>query len=690
MENINIGTDKFPDLSISCQNVLSLNVSSKSSKTDLKILAITKKKSDVILLSDTRLNTNKQSAALHDLTKKFLLKGYNFIYNSKQASRGVAILIKKSLAWNIHRKICDNNDNYLILDISISGKRFTLAAVYGPNNDDLAFYDRLAAELQSVNNTSIVVGGDWNATWDPSPIHNNIDAINMANIPSKRRSEKINSIARNLSLTDPYRYLYLTRREYTFIPNIAGNRNRFRLDFFLVSKNIVNYCKSVNIPHNLSSKTFDHKCVEICFQNVTKKKPQTIKDTILKDPLLEIVMRAYTFDCYNNHAMFSETFTAASKDSIARKIGIILTEVQNIQNAKFDLVSGLVNDEELILNRIDLMENRISNLFRELPNLQYFENLNIELEYDIFFETLAICLKNHALSFQSSFYKGKNAQKKFMTEQIQNLKQRYAENSDRIFELEQRLSTIVELELKEELALVKNFERLNDEKITPYFLKLAKTPEITETLEALKNTDSSNFENSTEREEHIVSYYKELYKIPTEPEQFHNKTIEEFLGNAALEEEVINSKLSNDEKKSLEIPLSIDELDASINKAKLNSAPGIDGISKRFIKEFWEFLRVPLHGYAMCCFEKGELTSNFRSSKIRLIPKKGDCSKIKNWRPISLLNCFYKIISRAIAERLKRVIGKITNVGQKGYNSSKQCQEVLITLIDEIQTAKFL
>jgi hypothetical protein len=72
-----------------------------------------------------------------------------------------------------------------------------------------------------------------------------------------------------------------------------------------------------------------------------------------------------------------------------------------------------------------------------------------------------------------------------MTEQIQNLKQRYEENSDRIFELEQRLSTLVELELKDELALVKNFERLNDEKITPYFLKLAKTPEITETLEAL-------------------------------------------------------------------------------------------------------------------------------------------------------------------------------------------------------------
>ncbi len=74
-----------------------------------------------------------------------------------------------------------------------------------------------------------------------------------------------------------------------------------------------------------------------------------------------------------------------------------------------------------------------------------------------------------------------------------------------------------------------------------------------------------------------------------------------------MQEEVLNSKLSNDEKESLERPLSIDELDASINKAKLNLAPGIDGISNRFIKEFWDYLRVPFYRYAMCCFEKGTL-----------------------------------------------------------------------------------
>jgi hypothetical protein len=531
----------------------------------------------------------------------------------------------------------------------------------------MLFYDNLLAALQSVGNSSIVVGGDWNATWDPSPVQSNIDVINMNNIPSKRRSERINAIARNLSLTDPYRYLYPTRKEFTFVPNIAGNRNRSRLDFFLVSENIVHNCKKVVIPPNLASKTFDHKNVEITFQNARKKQGQKIKDTILRDPLLELTMKAYTFDCYNNHAVFSETYTPLSKSSISRKIGTILNEVKNIQKLKSEIVTGEAANLVLTAQRIELIETRINDLFRELPNLQYFENLQLEPEHDVFFETLAICLKNQALSFQSSFYKIKNMQKKSMAEQIQTLKQNYTQNADLIFDLESRLCTIIDLELKEELALIKNFERLNDEKITPYFLKLAKTPENAESLTSLKNNDNMAFENDAQREEHIVTYYKELYKAPTVHEAARNMSIEEFLGDAALEEEVLNAKLNDEEKNLLERPLSIDELDASMNKAKLNSAPGTDGISNRFIKEFWELLRVPLHRYAERCYEKGSFTCNFRSSKIRLIPKKGDCSQIKNWRPISLLNCFYKIISRAIAERLRQVIGKITDVGQKGY-----------------------
>jgi hypothetical protein len=518
-------------------------------------------------------------------------------------------------------------------------------------------------------------------------VANNLDVINMQNIPSRQRSEKLVRMARTLSVTDPFRFLYPHRKEFTFIPNIAANRNRSRLDFFLVSENVIGECKSVKIPHNLSSKTFDHKPVEIFFSRHFSSNTQVIKNSILKDPLLFTVLKAYTFDCYNSHALLNDFFTVNNRTTISRKIDTILREVANIKQLNLERVQENDNAAlDLIDQRINLMENRIGNLFLELPGLDFFENLESTVSDDVFFETLAITLKNEALSFQSSFYRSKNAEKKNLRDQIKLLKQDYLTNKDLIFDYESRLTTIIDLELKEELSSIKNFERLNDEKITPYFLKLAKTPESSESLTSIKDDNNIPYLTEKEREESIYKFYSDLYKKPDV--QDNNMTIEEFLGDVAFEEDVINSKLTEAEKNSLDRPLTIEELDNSMRKSKLNSAPGIDGISNRFIRDCWDLFRVPLYKYALKCFEKGELTDNFRSAKIRLIPKKGDCSKIKNWRPISLLNCFYKIISRAIAERLKKVINKITQMGQKGYNSAKYCQEVLITLVDEIETAK--
>ncbi len=72
----------------------------------------------------------------------------------------------------------------------------------------------------------------------------------------------------------------------------------------------------------------------------------------------------------------------------------------------------------------------------------------------------------------------------------------------------------------------------------------------------------------------------------------------------------------------------------------------------------------------------------------RLIPKKGDLTNLKKWRPISLLNCFYKIISRVIAMRLQKYMDKLTGIGQREYLATTQCQEVLINIVDGITKLK--
>jgi Reverse transcriptase (RNA-dependent DNA polymerase) len=199
--------------------------------------------------------------------------------------------------------------------------------------------------------------------------------------------------------------------------------------------------------------------------------------------------------------------------------------------------------------------------------------------------------------------------------------------------------------------------------------------------------DQTSDNNLTKIENHVVNFYEDLYKN-NEGVACNENSIATFLGHVGQKPECQNSKLTEAESLDLDRPLTITELDKALKESNFKSAPGHDGINNKFIKRFWEALRVPLFKCSVNRFEKNELKEAFSTAKIKLIPKKGDLRNLTNWRPISLLNCFYKIISRAISNRLKKVMDKITNVGQKGYSKKRQCQEVLISLISGIKQAK--
>jgi len=185
------------------------------------------------------------------------------------------------------------------------------------------------------------------------------------------------------------------------------------------------------------------------------------------------------------------------------------------------------------------------------------------------------------------------------------------------------------------------------------------------------------------RDEYITNYFENIYKAdPTVV--VNDNSIDEFLGPTANEGTVVGAKLTDNEKTSLERDLSLRELDQALKSSKNKSSPGIDGIGYDFIRKFWPYLRKPMLDYANCCYENGRLTDSFRLAKIRLIPKKGDLHSLKNWRPISLLSCFYRVLSRAISSRLRKYMDKLTPIGQKGFSSSRQCQEPLINLTDII------
>ena len=71
--------------------------------------------------------------------------------------------------------------------------------------------------------------------------------------------------------------------------------------------------------------------------------------------------------------------------------------------------------------------------------------------------------------------------------------------------------------------------------------------------------------------------------------------------------------------------------------------------------------------------QKGDLPNSMYTALIRLIFKnKGEKIDLKNWRPISLLNVDYKIIAKAVTNRLSKfmphIIGEEQSCGVNGRN----------------------
>ena len=99
-----------------------------------------------------------------------------------------------------------------------------------------------------------------------------------------------------------------------------------------------------------------------------------------------------------------------------------------------------------------------------------------------------------------------------------------------------------------------------------------------------------------------------------------------------------------------------------------NKSPENDGLTKEFLETFWEDIKDVFLNVFRTAKLKNELSTSQRQAVIKLIEKKDkDKRFIKNWRPISLLNVDYKIISKALASRLKKIIPNLISSQQTAY-----------------------
>lgn len=119
-------------------------------------------------------------------------------------------------------------------------------------------------------------------------------------------------------------------------------------------------------------------------------------------------------------------------------------------------------------------------------------------------------------------------------------------------------------------------------------------------------------------------------------------------------------------------------------------APGIDGLPADFYKTFWPIVGENLLVVLSDSLSKGMLPLSGRRAVLTLLLKKGDLQDIKNWRPVSLLCTDYKLPSKVLATRLRKVMEHVIHVDQTYCVPSRLISDnITLTLVPVADAAGF-
>ena len=171
----------------------------------------------------------------------------------------------------------------------------------------------------------------------------------------------------------------------------------------------------------------------------------------------------------------------------------------------------------------------------------------------------------------------------------------------------------------------------------------------------------------------------ETDKLVKEAREFYAKLYEQGQTSEADQDfllEQVEKQLSGGQREKMEEDISEEEVREAIQTAPNGSSPGSDGLPYEFYKTVREALVPFLTQLYNSMMEGGTTPPSMKQALISLIYKqKGEEEDLKNWRPISLLNCDRKLFARILVTRLQNQVGSVIHESQTGFVKRRLIQD---------------
>lgn len=601
----------MPKLKLCSFNVRGIN--DKKKRCDV-FAWLKRKHCDIYLLQETHSTKEIENS----WQSEWGYKMFSSSHSSK--SRGVAILLNNTFQFSVIKTITDSEGRFVLIKLLINDQPVVIANVYGPNDDDPTFFDIIQTKLGEFDNSTIILGGDFNVVQDYTK-----DTLNLINRQNPKSHEAIKNLKNELDLYDPWRILNPETKMFTWHNSV---NKQSRLDYFLTSLDLLNYIETTDIKPGYRS---DHSIIYMLIS-------------------LDFKPRGPGLWKFNNSLLQDDAY---------------INEIK-----------------ELINLTLKQYQDRNSN-----------ETNPMTREYTIcdktLFEVLKMEIRGKTIGYSAAKKKKSNQEENILDEKIDKLHATYTKdpseiNLTNLTNAQNNLKILREKKIDGIITRAKARWHLEGERNSKYFCQLEKKNFIEKTINQLIKDNGEMVTEQADILREQKEFYKNLYMA--KETQYNDETDKTFFP----EDKTIQS-LTIEESVELEKEITVTECFDVLKNMKSHRSPGSDGFTVEFYLFFWNDLKYSLVRSFKNSYKDNILSDSQKLGIITCLPKPGKQKEyMKNWRPITLLNVDYKIISGVIANRMKKYLNNIISDCQKGFVAGRYIGECTRLTSDIIYKMKKL
>lgn len=218
------------------------------------------------------------------------------------------------------------------------------------------------------------------------------------------------------------------------------------------------------------------------------------------------------------------------------------------------------------------------------------------------------------------------------------------EDESRAFERWDHLANLEESFLKQKSKL--HWLNVGDRN-NKYFHNVVTERASKNAIKEILNSDGTQLTGTEEIKAEAVRFFSEFMNL--NPLEYTCISVEQL-------QELLSFRCSELDGECLIRDVTEEEVQKVLFSMPSNKAPGPDGYTVEFFKEAWSLVGKEVLVAIQSFFRFGFLPKDINTTILTLIPKTTDAHAMKDYRPISCCNVLYKVISKILANRLKRFL----------------------------------